>query len=806
MKKITLLALCATYSLHAIVDLKKLNAFAQKLTEFPQMDNTNLNRPDYTTYLISSKPGTLKQWFSSKQTTAQILKDSIESVTEDRQLHTGDFVTKLIAQPESRFYIWGDLQGAFHSLIRSLNWLNKQKVITPKLKILDPNVYFIFNGNGVGHSAHNIETLITLLTFMKLNPNQVFYIKGAQEDDAYWTNFNLKEELKIKATHISDELVPLEQNVNDFFNTLPLALFITEQDSSEFIRISPTSRPNTYLYEDSVSHALQMEEQNNPIERIKLLSKLQDRNIKPLDTIAIIKSENTARDLRAKNGMALLDQDQGATAWSFFSSPLPTYQEYFDFNLDAFGLLSIKKPLSKSTITVFTRHIKSKEQSFEKQSSYNLVTGLEIMQQGGQKAPDLITIGSSMALVQGVPIMGQRTKRGMNTRILQENQNGGIHGRHLNTVVYNDNYTPFMTRTNINRLRKKNKTDIILLPVGSPTLGSYLDYVKNKDVIVLFPITGGPQFRDPELEGIVHFRGTYADEVRALVDYMVTERGARKFAFFYQDDAYGQGPRDAAHEQLEKKGITTWLDVPYQRNSTNYKEQAKKIKQYQPDAIGLFSTAQATIEVLRQIGVDFLTNKQLFGISFLGEESYRRFMKQTGLQTLFGAVVPNPRTSNLQIVQEYRKEMDKNKHPYDIFSLEAYITTSILLDALKKIEGPITKNKILEQLESLNEYPFKGLTLTFNPQRRDLARSIWIETGDNQDWVRKEIDLSSQQKKDPYARNVDTNTSEQLTQRSASPPTQPMAPRSPGSKVSGTRHRFSNRMPRLDRRPNQEQQ
>ena len=262
---------------------------------------------------------------------------------------------------------------------------------------------------------------------------------------------------------------------------------------------------------------------------------------------------------------------------------------------------------------------------------------------------------------------------------------------------------------------------------------------KTKDIAVLFPVTGTSQFRKPELKGVVHFRGTYTDEVEALVETLISEYGVKKLALFYQDDAYGKGPFQAAQKILQKHGITKLIELPYTRAAVDFSKQATKIKQEQPEAIGFFSTAQATQELIRQTGIETLANKKLFGISFLGEESFRRFIKKKGLSVLFGAVVPNPRTSTLPIVQEYRNIMDKNNYPYDLFSLEAYITTSILVEISKDIEPPITAQKILKKLESLHHYPYKGLTLTFDPYTRSLARYIWLETGNEEEWMKKEI-------------------------------------------------------------------
>ena len=77
--------------------------------------------------------------------------------------------------------------------------------------------------------------------------------------------------------------------------------------------------------------------------------------------------------------------------------------------------------------------------------------------------------------------------------------------------------------------------------------------------------------------------------------------------------------------------------------------------------------------------------------------------------------------------------------PYDLFSLEAFIATSVLMDMMNRIPSPITREKIVTQLESLDHEKIEGLTLTFNPETRSLARYVWIETEQEEPWIQKKI-------------------------------------------------------------------
>ncbi len=749
-KLLSLFLLCMSCSLAAHISLSHIQKYTMQHPEFPQTDNNNWNDPVYSTFYKSLRPNMLTRWknwlgFGKAETWnayafKELLEEQIE--TRERQNLSGRHVAKLLIDKPVNVYVFGDIQGALHSLIRSMTFLKEKNIIDNDMIITQPDTYIVFNGDFIDRSAYSIESLYVVMLLLQRNPNTVFYIRGKHEDKDYWQNFGLKRELiqrmDFMLPHAAPaDTIPMGDLIRRFFNTLPLALYIATNDNpTELIRISHAGRNSPelkeHLYDDFFTR--------KPAEKISYFDVSKKNKSKVTPRIkALITTESWLKEHRATQGLGLLDQDLGTTAWSIVSTPIMAYQNYYNFFYDALIEIQIKTPLDKSTISVWNNDINTPTK-FERKAQYNLVTSIPSSEiEESHLAKPEIKIGSTLALKRGVAIMGQRIRRGMDIRVNEQNQQGGINGQHIKTIVYNDDYTPFLARQNIDRLIHIDDTRLIMLPVGSPTLKAYLDYVKEQKITLLFPVTGSNEFRKPALKSLINFRPTYADEVQILLDYLFTEYGARKFLFFYQNDSYGLGALKQAHKELEARGITDWVDVSYARGETNFKKQAETIANAQVDAIGLFSTAKATEELFRQTGIDSLSNKKLFGISFLGEVSFREFIKSRGLQVMLGAAVPNPAKSNLEAAQLYRKAMDENNLPYDVFSLEAFITTSLLMSVMKNIKGPITREKIVEKLEAFYLDKFQGLTLTFNPKTRSLARYVWIETAENENWIERKI-------------------------------------------------------------------
>lgn len=735
--------------LNGFQNLSDFSAYAKEIIEYPEADNSDWNDPIFSSYYATINPGRMHRFFASLgliklSFNPEELKKELTKIVElyERKNLSGRQVIKLILDKPSRAYVFGDIQGHFHSLVRSIDFLHKEGIVDNNFKLISPDDYLIFNGDFVDRSAYSLECLYLVVLLLKHNPEQVFYVRGKHEDKDYWQNFGLKRELMQRAHYLLPHGAPLDEIplgdiVRRFFDTLPLALYIAEKSNPlDLIRISHAGRDNRelkeYLFDTFFENNLEQKTSSYDI-RLKVKSKTIP-NVK-----ALITTENWLKEHRARGGLGLLDQELGTTSWSIVSTPILAYQKYYNFHYDAFVELRIAQPIEESTITLWNNNIKTSE-GFTEQESYFLTTSMPYSKTNLTKAslPD-IKIGATMPLNRGIAIMGQRIKRGMDIRINEENIKGGINGQHISTIVYNDDYTPFMAKQNVERLIENNNTRIILLTVGSQIFEALIDFVKNNEITAIFPTNGSPAFRKEELTSLVNFGPSYEDEVEILMEHLFSEYGARKFLFFYQNDAYGIGLLNEAHKQLKAHGITDWIDVPYTRGETNFKKQVGMIKNAQIDTIGLFSTAGSTEELIRQLGIDALTNKKIFGVSYLGEITFREFIKAHGLQVILGAVVPNPARSNLEAAAVYRKAMDANNLPYDVFSFQSFFATSLLIDVLHRIKGQITREKIIEKLEALYDDKFQGFTLTFNPKTRSIARYVWIETGENEDWIERKI-------------------------------------------------------------------
>ena len=556
---------CFITHIHPFETLTDLQTYTQLYEEFPQADNENWLDLDYSTFHKSIEPTFIERigdFFGVKwryRWDPFAFKQLLEEVTKTRD--TKDLnkphVTLLPCSKKIKHIaIWGDLHGAFHSLVRDLGWFYEQGIIDQQLRIVDPSYYFVFNGDSINRSPYNVETLHTLLLLLKQNPDHVFYIRGKHESRLYWQNFGLKRELVIRASRVDDSEIPLESLVNRFFSTLPLALYIRdakspsdEKKSSSVAVIRISHIPTRYSEIDERQFGPFLSSCKQSVTHYPLSKK--QPSTKKIMMEALVRGQDWIKENIVWKGLGLLTQDRGATAWGVFSSPIKPHRVHFNAMHDAFAIINLHDTIETSTISLYRQNSRVKD-GFTRYNIYHLITGEPLSSLDKAKKPaNYFTIGSTMGLFGGVPAMAYRVQQGMTMRIEAENVQGGVNGTHIKTIVYNDSYIPYLARQNVDYLLNDLNVKTLLLPVGSPTLESYINYIRDNKLLVLFPVTGGPQFRSPDLKGIINYRATYADEVHALIDYLITQYNIRKFAFFYQDDAYGHGALEAAHTALQ---------------------------------------------------------------------------------------------------------------------------------------------------------------------------------------------------------------------------------------------------------------
>jgi ABC-type branched-subunit amino acid transport system substrate-binding protein len=736
-------------SLKAFDSLSSVEQYAASLSEKAHADNIAIFDPDYTSFHRKQQKSFLSKlitfWSPNKQISwpEENFYRLLNCLVTRWQAagYNASFNTIIDSTPQVTIIVWGSLHGAFHSLTRDLHELYSKNIINQALEIVQPHHFFVFNGDAIAGSPFILETLTLIMALVYKNPDRVFYIKGKEEDYTNWYNGGLKRELDVRTDKLIPQKALLINLVTSFFEMLPRAVLIGDTNQQEkFLSISYLPQTGKELA-PPVSCDQKFNKTSCP--QVKTCSLVETSKGLHFTIAAAIEPEEDKFSFKQHKGLILLEPDLGATTWSITSSPTPLYQDYFNFYYDAFCILKVPKEINNSIITLYSRDVRKSQTSFSA-NTYSFLLGKAL--KDGQSSPYIngtIALCTSVDLSKNLKGIGVPMKTGISMRVNKQNTEGGLHHKRITLTVHDDNYIPARARRNIEGCMQQDKAQFIVCPVGTSTLNAFLDLVQQKKILVLFPQSGYSDFRKPEFTHMVHFRASFYDEGKILTDYLLKNYATKNIVLFYQNDSFGIDTLNGARSVLKEYKATVQVnEIPYNATTTFFKEAGNKIKEINPDVIGFFSTGPAALEIIRALGVEFLASKQLYAVSAVGDDVTLKVLKDIGLDITLGQVVPDPERSNLQIVQEYRDTLSKGyyseKRP-NAFSLEAYIATSITLNFMTNIKGLITQQALINEIEKVKNYSFKGLHLNFNPATRSLLNTMWISSIHG-NWIEVQLD------------------------------------------------------------------
>src|ERR1700716_136575 len=121
------------------------------------------------------------------------------------------------------------------------------------------------------------------------------------------------------------------------------------------------------------------------------------------------------------------------------------------------------------------------------------------------------------------------------------NDTGGINGRKINFISYDDGYSPPKTVEQIRKLIESDEVFLVFNALGTPTQTAVQKYQNTKKVPQLFLATGASKWNDPkDFPWTMGFQPSYRVEARIFAKYILKAKPDAKVAVFYQNDDFGK--------------------------------------------------------------------------------------------------------------------------------------------------------------------------------------------------------------------------------------------------------------------------
>lgn len=327
-----------------------------------------------------------------------------------------------------------------------------------------------------------------------------------------------------------------------------------------------------------------------------------------------------------------------------------------------------------------------------------------------------ILLGASLPLSGINSHLGKDIVVGANTYFSHTNARGGIQGKKIEFIQYDDKYEPENTFSNTIKLLTKDDVFALFGFVGTPTVKRVLPIITESNIPFIAPYTGASFLRGKDLENIVNFRSSYNEELDALVEYLTQQKGITRFAIFYQNDDYGEEGYIALTNALAKRNLQLIAEGTYKRNTLSIRHAIHEIETAKPEAIilvGAYKPTARFIEKVKESG----SSKMIFcPISFVNADALIAELQGAGENILFSQTIPSYDDFYSKEAVEYLKNLAfyyPDEKP-SLVSYEAYLAAKTTVAALQSINGTLTRSKFLDKLKHVSPRTLDNIPLYYH--------------------------------------------------------------------------------------------
>lgn len=338
-----------------------------------------------------------------------------------------------------------------------------------------------------------------------------------------------------------------------------------------------------------------------------------------------------------------------------------------------------------------------------------------------------IIIGQSCALKGPAKTLGMGMRDGAQAYINHVNSIGGIKGKKIRLITYDDGYEPDLCAANTKKLIDQDNVFLLFGYVGTPTSTAAVPIATENQVPYFAPFTGAEFLRTPVNRHVFNIRGSYYQETEAMVEQLTSVKNIKRISVFYQNDSYGKAGLDGVKIALKKRDLEILNEANYPRNTLEVESAVKDLLKANPGAIimvGAYAPCAKFISEMRKQG----SNALFLNVSFVGSDAMGQILQNNGLGVVVTQVVPFPFFKKIPVVGEYHrllKQFTPEAEP-NFMGMEGFIAAKALCKILSEIPEPITRKGFIDTAEKQINVDLGGFIISFSPNNHQGSNIVFF--------------------------------------------------------------------------------
>jgi ABC-type branched-subunit amino acid transport system substrate-binding protein len=292
------------------------------------------------------------------------------------------------------------------------------------------------------------------------------------------------------------------------------------------------------------------------------------------------------------------------------------------------------------------------------------------------------------------------------------NDKGGIGGRKIDFISYDDAYSPPKAIEQARKLVESDEVLLIFQPLGTPSNSAIMKYMNAKKVPQLFVASGGTKFGDPKnFPWTMGFQPNYQSEGRIYAKYIRDNFPNSKIAVLWQNDDAGKDQFKGLKDGLGDKVNMIIADKSYEVSDPSIDSQIVALHDSGADIFFSWAAPKGSAQAIRKVGE--LNWKPKFFLANTAT-SVAAVLKPAGLEYSKGIISTaylkdptDPTWDKDPAVVSWRAFMDKYYPDGDktnANNLYGYVQAEAMMQVLKQCGDNLTRENVMKQAASLKNF------------------------------------------------------------------------------------------------------
>jgi branched-chain amino acid transport system substrate-binding protein len=298
------------------------------------------------------------------------------------------------------------------------------------------------------------------------------------------------------------------------------------------------------------------------------------------------------------------------------------------------------------------------------------------------------------------------------------NAEGGINGRKINFISYDDGYSPPKTVEQARKLVESDEVLFIFNSLGTPPNSAIQKYMNTKKVPQLFVATGATKWNDPkEFPWTMGWQPNYQSESRIYAKYILKEKPDAKIAVLYQNDDYGKDYLKGLKDGLGAKAASMIIiEESFEVTQPTIDSNIVKLKSLNADVFFNVTTPKFAAQAIKKMAeiewkpLHFLNNVSV---------SIGSVIKPAGMENAQGIISSaylkdptDPQWKDDAGMKAWNEFLDKyfpEANRADASVIYGYTVAQTMVHVLKQCGDDLTRENVMKQAASIKGLELGGL-------------------------------------------------------------------------------------------------